>query len=656
MAWITGTHGTRMDGRKGDLWTAAIAQAMQLLCRYSYQDMLRWPSDTDAHKQIAKLIPDKTDEPGPRQITNWMYRNRSKLESDLELKNGAAVENWVKGEFRHVQDFIKFPHLFDEESAEILFVACEVTEKSGIVISLTTVALLHSIGLLSKHVDRSAYFMCDTRYGQLNANLGLHTYGASLGTVDEKNLARNTFYHFLYSIISVEDKPTFRHVTTHKLALWSDCTKREATEFQAVVYGHDARQGQKAGIEEAHKERANLIKVKKPAVVLHSDDFFHKVKNVKTHVPKNFKDPGRKEAKLAKEITRDGDQWAGRISQWLWVIRLAFNDRFIQAFLEWKFDILAAASQMDLCWYLWNWVVLGGSDTRGKQTSVPDVHAVFPDFNVSVLRVIPGTGSGSAPVETFQRIFLTLYREVNELKMGKACSIIRFLQSKVKPVVQELLHLNRKILGVCAGFSLPKLPAWKDDDEIIEVELDKKFRKKVEICGKKIDVPTKYFLMWKNKELTVNALERANDEPADDKDEDAAKLQFDDLGKWWPKLQIFLFGSKVEIRKIVSEYKILKHISVVCFWEEMFVAWGISKAGHGGPCCISHCKDYGLHTVCDCVFRTLAFRFPEKYKPLYSPQPVGRPPKKVVEQRKRMEEQLRKQQQQQAPSMKRQKV
>eukprot|EP00392_Amoebophrya_sp_AT5.2_P019297 g20073.t1 len=313
-------------------------------------------------------------------------------------------------------------------------------------------------------------------------------------------------------------------------------------------------------------------------------------------------------------------------------------------------------------WYLNNWKMT--NDQRGKSFTkkklvggekMPQVEENLPDWNCSLSRVRPGTGSGSSAVETLQRKFLFSFRSHAPTDRPKATGIVRFLTMTVRPTISELLPPERKFAGIVSSLGLPRLGTSLAtvDDGIIEVKA-LPARKTVLINGKTVKVPSKFFLMLKKEaaaEEDHDVDEEEDHEAAaeEDRDEDGAEVEDDDnddadpisepicLADWWPTIEALLFGTHAECAKIIKKYKILKKVSVVALWPEALAAWGLTEHGHGGPVCLAHCKPYALHTSCRCVFRVLAREDPKKYGEIFCHRPKGRPKKSVQEARKRMQ-------------------
>eukprot|EP00392_Amoebophrya_sp_AT5.2_P011475 g11552.t1 len=314
-------------------------------------------------------------------------------------------------------------------------------------------------------------------------------------------------------------------------------------------------------------------------------------------------------------------------------------------------------------WYLNSWKMT--NDQRGKSFTkkklaggeqIPPVEEKLPDWSCSLLRVRPGTGSGSSAVETLQRKFLRSFRSHAPTDRPKATGIVRLLTMTVKPTISELLPPERRHAGIVSKLGLPRLglprPGSAGDGEIIEVK-PRPTRKTVLINGQAVKVPPKFFLMLKKRAAAEEDHGEEEDHEAaaeEDHDGDGSDGEDDEnddadptaepicLAEWWLTVEALLFGTHAECAKIIKKYKILKKVSVVALWPEALAAWGLTEHGHGGPVCLAHCRPYALHTSCRCVFRVLAREDPKKYGEIFAHRPKGRPKKSVQEARKRMQE------------------
>ena len=391
-AWITGTHGTRMDAAKGEAFTAAVLQALAFLCPFSYREMLGWPTYVQVHAKIPKLLPDSSPEimPTAKQIKNWQHRQRLKLESEMELKSPAAVESWVRSSYRSVDAFFDDPDTV--EDTELLLVGYHCTARSGVVMSFTTKLLLKTFQRAAHRSGstKSPFFSSDTRYGQLESQLGICTSGLAVLTLDHEQETRSPLYWFLYSVISVECEETFQAVTGHLLDLFGRSVGVKLDGCAAMTFGHDGRPGQEKGVDAAVAQRAAGVPVS------HSVDFFHVIKNIRDQVPRQLVASEKQKNKAGKtlgEFQKVAATIAHRVCQWVWTIRLLFNPAAVRAFLEWKYQLLQRDGQYPLAWYLNNSKMT--SDQKGKSFTkkklvageqIPQVTETLPHWNCSVLR------------------------------------------------------------------------------------------------------------------------------------------------------------------------------------------------------------------------------------------------------------------------------
>eukprot|EP00392_Amoebophrya_sp_AT5.2_P019296 g20072.t1 len=281
--------------------------------------------DCSVDTKIVKLLPDAGEDSRPtlKQIANWQHRQRLKLESEMELKSPAAVESWARGAYRSVDVFFDDPDSVDD--VETLLVGYHCTEKSGVVMSFTTRPLLQ---ILQHAAPRSGsttspFFSSDTRYGQLEAQLGICTSGLVVLTLDRDQATRSSLYWFLYSVISVECQETFETVAGHLIDLYARSVGVKLDGCAAMTFGHDGRPGQEKGVDAAVAQRAAGVRVS------HSVDFFHVIKNIGDQVPRQLVASGKQNKKPGKTTLGDFQKMAAtiahRVRQWVWFIRLLFN-------------------------------------------------------------------------------------------------------------------------------------------------------------------------------------------------------------------------------------------------------------------------------------------------------------------------------------------
>eukprot|EP00392_Amoebophrya_sp_AT5.2_P013909 g14042.t1 len=360
-------------------------------------------------------------------------------------------------------------------------------------------------------------------------------------------------------------------------------------------------------------------------------DFFHIVKNVLEQVPRQLILYKKATRGGLGEAQKKGAALASRVRAWMWAVRLLFNPAAAKAFLQWKYGILEKEGQFPLI-------------------------------------------CGSSSVETLQRKFLHSFRANAQTQTTRATGILRFLTTSVRPVVLELLPPRKKFTGFASLLQLPLLGTCPTDGGAIEVTISKKHRTKIVVNGTAVTPPASCFLMLKNEDdadRDTEAEQGAGDgffddvadgeadglaggsklelqegngpaglglDEEDEDDDEATKIPgVVDLEAWWPTISALLFGSYSEAQKHIKSYKVLKLVSVVIFWPELYSAWGLGadEVGNGCPVCISHCRDFALHTACRCMYRALHKLDPAKYGPLFSHKKKGRPSKKTLAARAR---------------------
>ena len=112
------------------------------------------------------------------------------------------------------------------------------------------------------------------------------------------------------------------------------------------------------------------------------------------------------------------------------------------------------------------------------------------------------------------------------------------------------------------------------------------------------------------------------------------------MANYWPAIQVYNFGTreqcKQRLKQDPAEYKVLKHVSVVCYWGEVMQAWGLDGGYWDGevPLCL-HCRDFGLHRWCRCIIRVEIKLNAARYSDLFCAKKKGRPSAKVLQARNR---------------------